>query len=157
MLNIIFGEDNIPLNLKDRFVPSLGEFFRRHKQPTWFENPEIVDMLYTVDDVKVIHQEAMLNYRGRAISPCKLSFNAAVLCCLYYYPEIITLADVTGKGVPMLVKLSRKYNLTVVFEGFVDLPSDIFTDNLVMCNSTLVTEHEYENAYSTWCTTLHRD
>ena len=156
MLNIIFGEDNIPLNLKDRFVPSLGEFFRRHKKPNWFENQEIVDMLYAVDDVKVIHQEAMLDYRGRAISPCKHSFDAAVLCCLYYHPEIITLADVSDKGVPMLVKLSHRYDLTVVFEGFVDLPSDIFTGNLVMCNGTLVTEYEYEDAYCDWCRTLNR-
>lgn len=157
MLNVIFGEDNITLNLKDRFVPRIGEFFRRHKQPQWFENQEIIDMLYAVDEVKVIHQEAMLDYRGRAISPCKLSFDAAVLCCLYYCPKIITLADVADKSVPMLVKLLRRHDLTVVFESFVDLQSDIFTDNLVMCNGTLVTEHEYENAYSAWCATLHRD
>lgn len=150
MLHIIFGRETIG---EKNYVLDSRIFFRRNKRLEWFEDAFVQEFLFQIDKSRVIAQEALLDYRGRGISSEMMSTGCKTLCCIYFcHQNNIFNGSMMGDNcIPFLMQIASSHNVSIVLEHYMDFPEKHFTAGEIMMGDKLLSQDDYDDAFSNWC------
>ena len=150
MLNIIFGRDNCP---DQNYVLDTRVYFKRNKEPWWFEDEFVKRFLKVVDGSEVLFEEALKDWRGHGISTEMMSTGCKTLCDIYYdTDEKWFYGSAMGDNcIPFLIEIAKQKNVNIFLEHYMDFPEEYFDLGIIICKGKVLGQYDYDDAFSDWC------
>lgn len=150
MLNIVFGRNNCP---DKNYVLDTRVYFKRNKEPWWFEDDFVKEFLKAIDDSEVLFEEALKDFRGHGISTEMMSTGCKTLCDIYYdRDDKWFYGSAMGDNcIPFLMRIAKSRDVNIFLEHYMDFPEEYLTSGLVVMNGVVLDQDGYDDAFSDWC------
>ena len=114
MLDVIFGRENVPEELKPRVILNAKAYFLKYKKPEWFADSFVQEFLHDVEKASVIDGEVLRDYKSRVIPASVISTGCKTLCCIRFAPENIYQGSLLGNNcLPFLVRMAETKDITI--------------------------------------------
>lgn len=154
MLNIIFGRENASNLILDSRI-----YFSKNKKPEWFEDEFVKEFLAAIDKATVLFGEALSDYKGRGISTEMISTGSKTLCTIYFGErDNVYYGSTMGDNcIPFLMQIAGERDVTIVLEHYMDFPERYFVEKKITVNGEFVSQYEYDDAFSEWCSGGYED
>ena len=148
MLDVIFGRDFC----REDYILDTRVYFRKHKKPEWFSDLFVQRFLKDIDKCEVLFEEALKDRWGHGISTEMLSTGSKTLCCIYYDKEnkLFYGSAMGDNCVPYLMEISRKKDVRIFLEHYMDISTVYFKEGLVRKDGVVLGEYDYDDAYGDW-------
>lgn len=150
MLDITFGRTNCG---NHRVIEDPRVFFKRYKEPWWFEDEFVKKFLLDIDKSTVLFEEALKDRWGRGISSSVISTGCKTLCCLYFNedPDIYFNGSAMGDNcVKFLVEIAKIKDVHIFLEHFSDEYLKLARQGILYHNGELLDEDSFEDLFADW-------
>ena len=152
MLDVRF--DNYSTDL-DEVIINPMKYFDVVREPEWFNDSFVKEMIKDIDDSTAVQDEYILGYNGKAITPLHLSGGLKTLICIYKMSEKLWYGSTMGDNCcPWLEKIARRTDVKIMLRHFMDLPDSC--EDILYIRGQKVTIEEYEDAFTEYATAWRR-
>lgn len=154
MLNIIFGRENC----KEDYILDTRIYFRRNKEPFWFEDDFVKSFLKGIDGSEVLFEEALKDKFGHGISTEMMSTGCKTLCSIYHDKENkIFYGSMGDNCVPYLMEIARRKEVRIFLEHYMDIPKKYFEEGLIYHDGKCLGEYDYDDLFDDWCASMEEE
>lgn len=127
--------------------------FQKYKEPEWFDDDLVKDIVAGVDRGKVLFQEALADRFGKGMSSEMLSTGSKSLICMRMLPTHTYCLSYVGENcIPFMYKIAEAGTVIDVFcdsSPYMFYPDPIV--NLMSCNGKpIVSFEEFLDMYDDW-------
>lgn len=93
---------------EDTIVKAPSQLFKLAKQPEWFDDPFVKQLIEDIDGTKVLYQYALLDKNGKGIPPEYLSDGCKSVILMKYLPDRLYSNEFFGHNCwPHIAKLAE--------------------------------------------------
>ena len=97
---------------EDTIVKAPSQLFKLAKQPEWFDDPFVKQLIEDIDGTKVLYQYALLDKNGKGIPPEYLSNGCKSVILMKYLPDRLYSNEFFGHNCwPHIAKLAESGNI----------------------------------------------